>query len=217
MNLLALRTEVKDHGFGTGEYNATRVNSFLNDALALICRRVDYYTDETVYDFNTVSGTASYPIPQNFAKLRSLRFTAVQGYQSPELEAVALRDIDRSPQTTGQPFYYAMDATNLHLYPTPNGVFALELRYWQMPTPLAGDTDIPSLPVDAHKMLWQYAVAECYAADDDPTTAQYWSGRFAASLADFAASAKFPNDDSPSVVKGMWTEDRVLSWSYPRS
>jgi hypothetical protein len=216
MNLIQLRTEVLDHGFDQSQYGA-RTNTYLNDALSLICRRVDYYTDETVYDFQTASGTTSYSIPQNFAKLRSLRFTNLTGnIGSVELEAVALRDIDRAWTTMSQPYAYAMDAANVHLYPTPDGIYAIELRYWQMPNPLAADTDVPSLPADAHNMLWMYAVAECYAADDDPQTSQYWQGRFEKSLSEFAASAKFPNDDAPSIVKGMWDQDRVLRWSFPR-
>jgi hypothetical protein len=205
MNLASLRQEVLDHGFDASEYGA-RINQYLNDALNLVCRRVDYYTDEATSDFQTAANTDLYPIPTGFAKLRSLRNTDL----SWELQAVLLRDIDRAFPSAGLPRFYAMDAANLHVYPTPDGPYNLELRYWQMPAPLVADSDVPSLPVDWHSMLWLFAVRECYAADDDPTTAQYWDGRFKESLSEFAADAKFPNDDAPSQVKGMWDQDDVL-------
>lgn len=212
MNLSALRTEVLNHGFDPVQFGSARVNQYLNDGYRLICRRVDYYVEEATSDFTTTVGTSAYPWPTNLARLRSLRLPDF----SQELEAVSLRDIDRSTNTSGQPSYYALDGGNVHVYPSPDGVYNLELRYWAMPTELVNDADTPNLPDDWHHLLWVYACAIAFEAEDDSGTSQYFMQRFATELAEFAADAKFPSTDYPTQVQGMWEQDRVLTpagWS----
>lgn len=217
MNLLALRTEVRNHGFtGTALFPDSRINQYLNDAQGKVCRRVDFYIAEAVRDFNTVAGTATYIQPTDFARDRSLHRTDVPG----ELAQVGLRTIDRSPIANGAPRYYAIDASNLHLYPTPNNVFPLELRYWKLPAQLVGDTDVPAIPADYHRMLVYWALKECFAGEDDPQTAQYWTSEFNTVLAEFAADVKFPSSDSPNQLADMWTGPQQLGsrgWSMPGS
>lgn len=211
MTLAALRTEVLNHGFDPSVYSS-RIDQYINDAYLLACRRVEYYVDEAVSDFNTVSGTTLYPIPANFAKTRSLRDTS----RGQEMIAVGLRDIDRSLPANGAPIFYALDGANVHLYPTPDNVYPMEMRYWQVPTMLQNDEDTPTIPDTYQRMLWYHAVAECYASDDDSATAQYWEGLFTNTLAEFAGDQKFPNDDAPNVAAGMWESGRALNprgWS----
>jgi hypothetical protein len=206
MTLLALRTEVLNHGFDPIIYSS-RINQYINDAQELVCRRVMYYTDEGTSDFNTTAGTSNYALPSNFAKVRSIRDTS--RYQ--EMIAVTLRDIDRSAQLTSAPIFYAFDGVTLHLYPTPDQVYPMELRYWSVPADLVNDTDTPTIPPAYHRMLWYWAVRECYAADDDVATAQYWETQFNTILAEFAADVKFPNDDMPTQASGMWEGGKTLS------
>jgi hypothetical protein len=211
-NLLALRTEVLNHGFDPVLFGSARINQYLNDAQALVARRVQWYNEEAVQDTATVSGTATYAWPANFLRIRSLRDTD----RHVELRSVSLRDIDRSGASNGAPNYYALDGGNIHLYPTPDAVYNLELRYWSSPSTLVNDTDVPSIPADWHRILWIWAVKECYAAEDDPTTAGYWESQFNNTLAELAADLKFPSTDAPAQAEGMWNQDRSLGsagWS----
>ena len=217
MNLAAIRQEVFNHGFDPVLFGAARVNQYINDGQSLIARRVDWYTDENAYDISTVAGTAIIPWPADFARGRSLRDTGRQV----ELQAVSLRDIDRSATQQGAPIYYAIDGPNIHLYPTPDGVYSLELRYWKLPPALVADTDVPALPADWHHLLWVYACWICYEAEDDPNMGQYWQGRFNTELAEFEADVKFPTTDYPTQAAGMWNQDESLSagrgwslWNY---
>lgn len=199
MNLLALRNEVLNHGFDPIAFGA-RINQYLNDAQALICRRVDYYVDEASLDFNTISGTSNYPQPADFARDRALRETDVQV----ELTQVDLRMIDRSAPMTGPPRFYALDGVTLHLFPTPDNVYPMELRYWKLPAALVNDTDTSNIPADWHHMLWVYATWLCYEAEDDQQSGQYWMQRFNTELAEFSADQRFPSSDSPSQIADMW-------------
>ena len=205
-NLLALRTEVLNHGFDPIVYSS-RINQYINDAQELVCRRVDYYVDENTSDFNTIAGTSLYSLPTDFAKVRSVRDTGRQQ----EMIAVGLRDIDRSISTVAAPTFYALDGANIHLYPTPDNVYPLEIRYWKVPADLVADTDTPTIPAAFQRILWYWAVKECYAGDDDVATAQYWEQQFNTLLAEISADLKFPNDDMPTQAAGMWESGRALN------
>lgn len=200
-------------GFDPVLFGSGRVNQYINDGLALIARRVQYYAEEATYDFQTAGGTALYPWPADLARARSLRDTDRQQ----ELMAVSLRDIDRSVTTNGWPSYYALDGAGLHLYPTPDNVYNLELRYWKLLPALVNDTDVPAIPADWHWLLWVYATWNCYESEDDPTMGGYWENRFKEGLAEFAADVKFPSTDEPHQAAGMWGQDQSLGqrgWSW---
>jgi hypothetical protein len=199
-------------GFDPTYFGASRITNFINNAYFNMVRRVDYYIDESSNDYNTIAGTNLYALPTDFARVRSVRDTSRQQ----EMYAVGLRDIDRSIASSGAPIYYALDAANVHLYPTPDQSYPIEVRYWKLPTALVNDTDVPTIPADYHNLLIYSAVAECYRAEDDPATAQQWQALYDKGLAEFSADVKFPNDDAPTQLKGMFDGGRALSgrgWS----
>jgi len=206
MNLQELRQEVLDHGFDPNAFS-TRINRYLNDAQNLVARRVNYYLSEAQYAFSTVAGTALYVPPGNWARLRSL----VDTDRDRALQEVSLSWIDNSPDSSGRPYCYTLDGSQftaeLRLYPTPDGVYPLALRYWERPAELVADTDVPQIiPTDWHHMLWVYATWMCYEAEDDPQMGQYWQGRFASELSMFSADQKFPNTDTVDQIDSMWGE-----------
>lgn len=224
MNLLQLRSEVLAHGFDPVQYGA-RVNNYLNDAAYLIARRVDYYVNEAVLQIATTAGNNTYQLlPGGIAGSAGTELseaTPIARIKSVfdndrrvELAAVSERQIDRSPNTQGAPLYYAvLYAGNLELYPTPDGVYNIRVRAWTLPPKLVNDTDVPKMPEDWHRLLWYYAVAECYNSDDDLGTGGQWMQRFTEGLAEFAADQKFPSTDGPTQAADMWGGDDSLGSS----
>jgi hypothetical protein len=128
-----------------------------------------------------------------------------------ELQYVSVRDIDRSGLSNGAPNFYALTGQNIELYPTPDAVYNLQMRYWMMPSVLALDADVPVMPVDWHHLLWVYAVWLCYEGDDDAQMGQYWQQRFNTELSQFSADVKFPDSDGPNQASSMWDSDKSLS------
>lgn len=206
MNLAALRTEVLAHGFDPIAFTA-RIDQYLNDAQFLVARRVDYYVDDATFAINTVAGTDTYLWPTDFARGRSL-FDDVRNL---ELQYVSIRAIDQSNGASGAPLYYAFIGSTVRLYPIPDGVYNLVLRYWKLPNTLVADSDTPTMPADWHRLLWYWAVKECYAAEDDSQTSQYWEQMFNIGLSNFAADQKFPDTDGPNQAAGMWDQNDSLS------
>lgn len=212
MNLGQLRAEVEAHGFDANQYGA-RINNYLNDAYMLACRRVDYYIDEASFDFSTVNGTIKYAFPADFARIRDVWDTT----RNIRLMPTTLREIDNSGVPgTGAPQYYALDGSNFHIWPTPDGVYTLETRYWKLPALLSADTDTPNLPADWHRLLAEYAIARCFWGDDDAQMGQAWDQKWQMTLAEFAADQKFPDSETPDVATSMWDQERGLTqkgWS----
>lgn len=212
MNLTALQTEVFAHGFDPTLFGASRVTAYINNAYLEICRRVDYYVDEGSNAFVTVAGTQDYDlatVAPKWARLRSLRNTDT----NVELVQVGLREIDRASGVSGRPYEYALNGPSFHLYPIPDGVYNLRVRYWTLPDQLVAGSDVPSIPPDYHQMLADWAIGRCYAAEDDPQTAQYWKGEFEKQLAMFMADVRFPSTDAPTQIKSMWGGDGQRGWS----
>lgn len=205
MNLLALQTEALAHGFDPVQYGA-RVVQYINDAQALIASRVDYYIDEATDSISTVAGTATYPFPTDFARMRSL----YDSNRNVEIEYASLRMIDNSSQSTGAPAYYAITGANIELWPVPDGIYPLVMRYWKKPAALVNDTDTPVMPEEWHSLLWTYAVAQAFKGDDDIPTAQAWMQDFNTGLSMFAADVKFPSSDGPSQAASMWDREPSL-------
>jgi hypothetical protein len=205
VNLFDLRSEVLAHEINP---SVARVNSFLNEALRVIARQIDFYSEEASEAFSTVSGTSTYAWPTDLGRVRYLRNVD----DTTTLGVVRLRDLDVLPLSRGQPVCYAADGSNLTLWPTPDGVYDLSLRYWALPDLMVNDSDIPAIPEDYHRLLTYYALDRCYASEDDPQMAQYWAGLWSSALGDMKVDVKFPSSDGPRRVQSMWDQ----SGSVPR-
>ena len=210
MNLGLLRNEVMAHGFDPIGFGSGRINQFLNDAQGIVCRRVQFDVNESKQSLPTITGVALYPQPSDIVRARTLRRTDL----GRELPLVDLRTIDLGAPQSGTPSVFAVDGTNLHLSPTPDGVYPLELRYWRSPPAMVNDGDLPVVPSDYHRVLWYWAVKECYVAEDDMPAAQYWETQFNTALSQLSADLKFPAEgidqvtsmwDAPAALGGYWT------------
>lgn len=201
MNLGQLRSEVLNHGFDPVLFPFGRIDTYINDAYMSIVAGVHYYTDEASLPVQTVAGTSQLAWPADLGDARSLVDTDRQS----ELAQVALSDIDRAATSSGRPWVYAVNGPGFRLYPTPDGIYNLLLRYWKMPPRLVLDTDSPSIPDEYHRLLWYWGCKEAYASEDDAQTAQYWEAQYRALLAEATATIKFPTE-FPTQVRSMWAD-----------
>ena len=206
MNLGQIRSEVLANGFDPVQFGSSRVDQFINDGYQYVCAETNFTGDEATQDFSTIAGIAAYPQPADMSDIRSLRRTD----RHHELEVVGLRSIDRAASTTGPPTAYALNGANFQLWPVPDNVYPMECRYWKIPAPLGttnGDNDIPIIPPMWHWLLWTWAVAQAFRAEDDVQRAGAWDTRFNKGLSDFVASVKFTSD-MPTRAASMWAPRR---------
>lgn len=199
MNLAQIRSEVLNHGFDPVLFPQGRIDGYINDAYMRIVTTVNYFTNEASQAYVTVAGNSSLPWPADVGDIRSL----VNTDSHRVLSQASLADLDGAPASSGTPQIYAVDGSALRLYPTPNGVYNLLLRYWRLPSPMVLDTDIPVIPPTWHRALWYWGCKEAYASEDDAATAQYWEAQFNSTVAEFAADVKFPTE-YPLAAESMW-------------
>lgn len=212
MQLSELQAEVLGHGFDPVQFGLSRITGYLNDGYKMIIRHVEYYVDESSQSFNTTPGTSAVAFPANFGMIRSLIDTT----NNRVLQQVPLDYLDNSPASSGLPYCYAQDASTLKLYPTPDAAYPTLLRFWVVPPDLVNATDVPTLPSDYHSLLWYWAVGECYASEDDSTTAQYWENKFEKGMSAFAAEQRNPTE-FPTQVSDMWNPNPGVysgSWRF---
>jgi len=206
VNFGEMRTEAMANGFDPIMFGAVRMNRFLNDGYLYVCAQVSYTGDEAVLDFPTAAGVALYPQPVDASDFRSLRETT----RNVQLDPVSLRDVDRSsPASAGCPRCYALNGQNFQLWPVPDDVYQLECRYWQLPALMVLDTDVPNLPAMWHWLIWSWAVAQAFRAEDDVQRAGAWDARFQKGLSDFSANVKF-RADMPTRARSMWDPEPAL-------
>lgn len=199
MNLAAIRSEVFANGFDPVQFGSTRINQFINDGHQYVCAETNFTGDEATLDFSTVTGTATYAQPADVSDIRSLRDTN----RNLAMRPIGLRMIDRSPSTQGSPLCYALNGANFQLWPVPDGIYPMECRYWKIPALLVADADIPIIPAMWHWLLWTWATAQAFRAEDDVQRAGAWDQRFQKGLSDFSASVKFTSD-MPTRAASMW-------------
>jgi hypothetical protein len=211
MNALALRTEVLNHGFDGSIFTSSVLNQYLNDAIGDLCSRAFYYGEEQEQVTATVAGTANYAFPTDLTKLRSVRLTSPQQ----ELSLIDLRDIDRSTPSSGVPYCYALNGAGITVYPTPDAAYPMNLRYFQLLSPLVYDTDVPGLPPRYHRSLTYYAIARCFEREDDVQQAQYYDGKWEQTIKNLKSDLVFPLTDGPRQVKSQWDSGPVKpGWGF---
>lgn len=196
-----LRAEALAYGF-TSDYTS-RIGVWLNEGQHRVARRIEIRDLLVTSTTTTVAGQVAYALPSDFARLRALTRTDT----GTPMDPVSIEFFDGllySPQATGAPRMYTFDGSGLNLYPTPDGAYNLQLRYYRDPPDMALDGDTPSIPPAYQDILISYAVMKAYRAEDDVQMAQFYLGEFNRGLAELASDRQFEIDDSPRQVPGTW-------------
>lgn len=196
---LQLQDEVLNHGFNANTYRA-RVKDYLNIAQARIARTAEIRDLVTKASVVTVSGTQAYTLPTDFVRLQSL----VDDPNNVQLSIASPKQFDKYPTVNGAPYLYALSEQGLLLYPTPDAVYTLTLRYWKDPVDLSADGDISALPIDYHDLMVSFALSRTYRSEDDIVMSQFFYSEFERDLAKLRADRMYEAQDGPRVVPGTW-------------
>jgi hypothetical protein len=104
-----------------------------------------------------------YSLPSDLDRVIDIRQTITDQQLTP-VEIRAFDKVLPDPSATGSPFHYSvvgMDSSNywqIALYPTPNAVINLQIRYLYTPADMSG-TNTPVLPEKFHDMIVFAALA----------------------------------------------------------
>ena len=198
-----IQNEVLQFGFNDGpQVNRARVKNWINEAQFQIAREVEGPEFQVNYQLTMVSGTFSYPLPADLARIQDVVYPLL----STRLRPVDIQNFDMAAvaQVSGPPATYTLDQGNLFLFPNPSTADQLTVRYIQVPATLVNDTDVPQLTPNYLHLLVDYAVQRAFEGEDDYEAAQYFGGRYQKDLAAYATDVQWRTVDRPRQVEGTW-------------
>ena len=132
---------------GSGSTLSSRVQTWLNRAQNKIARRDPYDLLANISTASTTIGQASYQFPTDIRSLYTMRVE--NGLQSVKLILVQPQRFDYlvpkpNEITTNMPRYYIPYKTRdcFELFPIPDAVYTLRMRYSAWPTAFTDDTSV---------------------------------------------------------------------------
>lgn len=113
---------------------------FINAALTSSDNMRDWWWNEASRSFDTVADT------QTYAQATDARKTIVLSYNDLVLPYRAKRDLIKHQDRTGEPRFWTIEAGQLKLYPTPDGVYTINEIYQTATTELTAGADTTPWP-----------------------------------------------------------------------
>ena len=194
-----LTQEVLDHQFSPTQYK-NYIEGKINQAQDYITAQIDVRNLLDKNTFQTVGGTASYALPANFQRLYNVYLTEASGQVLP-LYAEPLQEFDTQPPASGQPVRYCIEKNNLRLYPAPDGVYNVTIRYYRLPAELVNANDVPEAPPEYWDLMVNFALWHCFERENDYTAAQYHKARFDEDLAKARGEMQYDTDDYTQIKR----------------
>ena len=146
------------------------IGDFINETIREVANAWNWHSGRTTKVVDTVASTSTYEIS---GVGRQFRYLSVWDYtNNGYLVQVSQQEMDRlyyeSPDTTGQPQYFATnsfsgttDDPQIDIYPLPDGVYRLYFNLYVPAPDLVATTDICQLPSNIIVLgAWAKAISE---------------------------------------------------------
>jgi hypothetical protein len=201
---LQLQNEVLDFQFSPTKYRPL-VKVWLNSAQQTAVIQSEFRSQETTDSFSTEANVASYALPSDFS--RFIDFYNTETHES--LSSLGVKDYDELSTSTGRPYSYVALGSNLSLYPTPDGIYPLAMRYWKLPADMVADSDEPEIPAQYHDLLIAYAMNKAYLRENDYNAAKVWEEQWNGGLLKMRGEVQHDAFDGPQQVVGSWGNENA--------
>lgn len=165
----ALVTQVQNK-LDDSQFSPTLIKQFINDAQREVFNTKQLRFMEASTTFSTVAGDDELGVePTDMQIPIDLRITAPVNFGS-KLVFRSYNEIDQwypvPSLGVGTPTDWYEFAGNIKLYPTPDQVYTLTLRYQKVPTELSADADVPQIPEEFQEILVLGALKRCLEFND---------------------------------------------------
>lgn len=168
-----LQQEVLDHQFSEARYGEFVLKQ-LHRAEDVICAQTDFRELQRTQTITTISGYPAYSLPPDFKRLYTVS-RADSSFNETPLRRREQTQFDALPVQSGQPTDYLIFSNTLKLWPTPDDIYQVQFDYYAKPDPTA---DSPTIPEEYRHLLVDWALARCYARENDYNSGQYHQGVF---------------------------------------
>lgn len=146
-----LRTNLRNQlGLEEFELPNSDADELLNRSLWAVMPRFNFREKEKFGVFSTVAGTRQYSIPTSFDGLRHLSVLEPNSEQHIPLKYMDVNEYETvySEQTSLQaiPTHYVREANCIRLWPTPDIIYSITIRWWITLADLSDDNTLTGLP-----------------------------------------------------------------------
>lgn len=149
------------------------VDEQINDAVGEYCDMLDAtwegYRDVTGANISTVANTATVALPTDFLKARAVDIR-IDGRWYP-LTRLTVKLTYGYDDSTGQPTGYRIQGSLVELFPTPDAVYAIRLRYVPAADVLVDDTDSIDIPNGWEKWIIYTVLAVLFDREERDASA----------------------------------------------
>lgn len=142
------------------------VNEAIGDYFDILDEHFDGYRD-TTGSLSTTAGAANVALPAGMLKLRSVEIQIGGRYQMLRRFQPGGQSLGYD-ESTGQPVGYLHVGTSLELFPTPDAVYPMRLRYVPEMTPLAADGDSIDVPNGWEGFIVHSILLRCDQREERP-------------------------------------------------
>jgi hypothetical protein len=151
----------------------TQILRFINDANREICNRYQWDFMESSANLSTVIGTQNYTlsgIASDLQQVVNLRITSPDTYEG-WLAPMTAEDFDRynadpTSQANGTPTHYYFWNNSVYLFPVPDQVYTIQVRYIKVPTTLT-TADQPDIPEEFQEVVTLGALYRAMQTNDN--------------------------------------------------
>lgn len=197
--------EIQDHGFE--DTSVERITGFLNDTYWDIASRAPWPFLEKSTTVNTVVGDAELAVPADFDKaLRMVIDSLGQRLEPARMDDVTSR-FNGNLSMRGLPFLYYFIGDSVQVYPVPDAVYTVTLRYLAVPAELSNNADTPILPKKHHRAIVLGALVDAYRMEDDSEQAAIFEGQFEKRLQTMAEDVWKKQYDRPDRIYTLYDND----------
>lgn len=164
----ALVTQVQNK-LDDSQFSSTLIKQFINDAQREVFNTKQLRFMETSTTFSTVAGSDELGTePTNMQVPIDLCITSPVSYGT-KLNFRSYTEVDQWQPISlavGTPTDWYEFGGNIKLYPTPDQVYTITLRYLKTPTELSADADVPQIPEEFQEILVLGALKRCLEFND---------------------------------------------------
>lgn len=159
LDIAALRTALrKATGTDNSDMPDPDTDLYLNRAYWELLDKYHFREKEVTVTFATIAGTRLYAVPSPFEALRQLSILDPATSQHNKLDQMTPEEYEKvyNEATTSQklPERYVREACNVRLWPTPDAVYTVTMKYWTVLADLNGVSNTaPPIPQSWHEII----------------------------------------------------------------
>lgn len=159
MTFLEMQTRVGEYVGNRADITSTMIKASINETykeLAIPFRfHEQEYEDATI---TTVDGTESYTVPTGAYAIVEVK-DQTNHFVLEQVDQNAYDEM-RDPDLEGPPEKFMNWAGKIYIWPVPDDVYDLLVRFKKLPADMTGDTDTPLLPLDWHPIICMLSASD---------------------------------------------------------